>query len=436
MRGAWQRFIVDVPVRERWLVVGAMALSAALVLIYVLATRSREIAGDEVIYNEYGVFFTEGSLWHTTTPFGIEHASAWKPPGYPAWVGFWYSVLGVSPLRVEVVQGLLLAPLTVLLSWRLARRLLGAQVAIVAAFIVAAFPLVWEYFGMLFPEALAIPLTLATLLAVWGRPATPANAVLAGVLLGLGLLIRPTAFFLVAAVAVAWILAAGWRRGLGMSALAVVVAGLVVLPWTVRNFVVLDGFVPISVQESGAYGTFNEEAANDPDAPYSWRPLPEPYLPAINEFREEGLDEPALRSELYDLAWDYVRDNPEAVPKAFFYNGLLRFWEIRSPGAALDEVDFQGRSRAVRAVGLAMYYALVPLAIYGLWRLRRRRDIVLPLLALAITASLAFTLIAGTRYRAPVEPLIVIVAAAGLVSIFRRDAPLEPRPPVAAPGGP
>jgi len=406
-----------------------MALCAVLVLVYVLATRSRELAGDEVIYHEYGVLFTQGDFWYNSTPFGDVHASAWKPPGYPAWVGFWYAILGDSPLRIEVVQAVLLAPLTVFLTWLLARRLLGPLVAMAAAVVVAIFPLTWEYFGMLFPEALAIPLVLATLVVALGREPTNGRVVATGVLLGLNLLVRPTAFFLVAGVLMAWWLSAGMRRGAIATALAVLVAALVVVPWTIRNWVVLDGFVPISVQESGAYGTFNEDAANDPDEPWSWRPIPESHAAVIASARERGLDEPELRSELYDLAIDYIKDNPASVPKAFVHNGVLRFWEIRPPGEALDEVDFQGRSRAVRVVGLAMYYLLLPLALVGLWRLRRRRDIVLPVVAIAVVTSLAFTIIAGTRYRAPLEPIIVILACSLLAPAALRD-----RAPAGGPG--
>jgi len=50
----------------------------------------------------------------------------------------------------------------------------------------------------------------------------------------------------------------------------------------------------------------------------------------------------------------------------------------------------------------------------GLWRLRRRRELVLPVLAMALAASVVFTVAAATRYRLPLEPLIVILACAAL----------------------
>jgi 4-amino-4-deoxy-L-arabinose transferase-like glycosyltransferase len=317
----------------------------------------------------------------------------------------------------------------VLLTWLLARRLLGPRVAIAAAWVTAVFPLSWEYFGLLFPEALAIPLTLAFLLAVLGRDPTPRLAVAAGVLLGLGLLVRPTSFFLIAALAVAWWLAAGWRRGTALAALAVGAAALVVVPWTIRNTIVNDGAViPISVQDAAAYGTFNSEAADDPERPYAWRFDPAPYRDALAELEREDANDAEFRDRLQELAWDYIKDNPGSVPAALVRNGILRFWDLRPPGQALDEVAFQGRSENVRRAGLAMYYVLLPLALIGLWRLRHRREIVLPLLAAFALAAGAFTIIAATRYRAPLEPVLAILACSLLAEPWRLGKPESQAP--------
>ena len=105
-------------------------------------------------------------------PFGVAHAGAWKAPVYRAWVGLWYELLGASAARVAVVQGLVLAPLGVLLTWMLGRRLLGPAVGLGAAAIVAVFPLVWEYYGLLYPEALAVPAALLLYLLFLERPPT------------------------------------------------------------------------------------------------------------------------------------------------------------------------------------------------------------------------------------------------------------------------
>ena len=396
----------EVPPRERLLVLAAMAAGVAVVLLYVLTTRSHPLSGDEIFYDETARFWADGKLWWGTLPFGEAHPTAWKPPLYPAFVGTLYAIVGESPLRVEVVQSLL-AAVAVGLTWALARRLVGPTAAVVAAWAVALFPLSFEYYGLLFPEALAVPLTVLTLSLFLEREPTPRRAIAVGAAVGAGLLVRPTSAFLLAGVLAAFVVAAGWRRGATMTALAALVAALVVAPWTVRNYVEHDGLIPISVQDAAVYGTFNPEAAADD---FAWRAFLEDP-PAILEERNPDTTEAELRSELQSFALDYIGDHPDSVPKAFFWNGVVRFWDARAPGDAVDEVHFQGRSRTVRWIGLGLYYLLVPLAALGLWRLRKRRSLLVPVLALVASASLAFTVIGGTRYRAPLEPLLVVLAA-------------------------
>lgn len=395
-----------------------MALGAAVVVAYAFATRPNGLAGDQAEYDLQGRFFEQGKLWWSTAALGEPHATAWKSPLYPAWVGALYSTLGPGPTKVAVVQGLLLAPLTVLLTWLLARRWFGLNVAAVAAFVIAIFPLSWEFFGLLYSEALAIPLISLVLLLALDRPApTPMRAAGIGALVGVCILVRPTSFFLFAALAAAWVLATGWRRGAALTTLAVACTVLVVAPWTIRNAIVLDGFVPVSIQDAAAYGTFNAEAANDPEYPFAWRAAPGDLAAELE--RDPPTSEVEFRSRLQERAREYVLDHPASVAEAFFWNGLARFWDVRSPAKAVGETDFDGRSRAVTTAGLAVYYVLLPLALLGLWRLRRRRELLVPLLALALGASVVFTIQAGTRYRAPLEPVIVVLACSNLAYLAR-----------------
>ena len=106
-----------------------MALGAAVVLLYVLATQPLELAGDMPEYDSEGVFFTQGKPLWTTLPFGVAHEGMWKAPIYPAWIGLLYELLGASPVRVAIVQGAVLAPLGVLATWALGRRLFGPRSA-------------------------------------------------------------------------------------------------------------------------------------------------------------------------------------------------------------------------------------------------------------------------------------------------------------------
>ena len=119
---------------------------------------------------------------------------------------------------MQIVQGLVLAPLTVLGTWLLARRLFGIRTGIAAAFAVAIFPACWEFIGLLYPEALAVPLALLALNLFLEREPTTKLAVATGLAIGLGMLARPNMFFLFAGAIAAWWIAAGPRRALSQPA--------------------------------------------------------------------------------------------------------------------------------------------------------------------------------------------------------------------------
>ncbi len=403
--------------REQLLVALAMALNAGIVLAFVIVRRHVLLAGDAPEYNTEGKFIAAGHWFWSMAPYGIAHASAWKAPLYPAFLGVLYAILGSHYVRVEVVQALVLAPLTVLLSWWLARGVFGRRAGVATALIVAVYPNIWQWDGLLYSESIAIPLTLAALILCLERPATIRRAALAGALVGLNLLARPSSILLIAGVAVAWLASAGWRRGAGLAAVGVLVAVLVVAPWTVRNAVVLHGFLPISIQDAAGFGTFNSQAASDPVFPYAWR-LSVPQAERILDPRRP-LPDITMHAKLEHLITTYIKQHPASLVEAFFWNGLTRTWDVRRPSHILDEPHFEGRSRALSAVGMVMWWIILVLALSGLWRWRRRRSFVLPVLALALAASIVYTTESGTRYRATLEPLAVVVACSAMPLLVR-----------------
>jgi hypothetical protein len=253
---------------------------------------------------------------------------------------------------------------------------------------------------------------------------------------GVTLLIRPSGVYLVPAVAVAFLLASGWRRGTLLTIATVACACLVVLPWTVRNHHVTGAWVPISAQDQAPYGVFNDDAAHDPKLPWGWRFRTTRDAALLASLRTpHHPSEVELRRILRRRAVDYVKAHPSSLAKAFYWNGITRLWDVRRPGHVLGEASAIGRSRAVTKVGLAMYWVLLPLALLGLWFARARRGVVLPLIALAISASLVYTSDAATRYRAPLEPVIVILGVSAAWHLARawsrrrgRRSPLRAEP--------
>lgn len=414
--------------RERKLLLAAIALSLLVRIVYVLATRDHTLAGDEPEYDLEARFFAGGEWFFSTTPFGDPHQTTWKAPGYGTFLGVLYALTGSGVDKALILQSLVLAPVAILVTFLLGRRLFSSPVGLVAAFVVAVYPNTWQFDVRLYSEALATPLTVMAflLLLTSRRPA------LLGAVIGAALLVRPSSVFLLVGAAVAFVAAGGFRVGARQTAITVGVAVLVVAPWSIRN-ATLDGpWVPISVQSAALYGTFNDDAASDGALPWKWRPVPkrdvELFKPA------NRITDGELYRELNARSFDYIEDHPSSVLKAFVRNGVQRLWDLRPPGQALDDTKYEGRTRSVTAVGLAMYYPLLLLALLGLRRLTWPQRLTIG--ALVGAACVVYLGDAGTRYRAPFEPLIVVLAVAALPLPRRLQDLLVDRPGAAGGVGP
>jgi 4-amino-4-deoxy-L-arabinose transferase-like glycosyltransferase len=423
-RSALTRLRVEVPRRELLLLAAAVALGLAIRTAYALVTRHYPLAGDQIEYDSEGWLIAQGHLFWTTAPYGIAHAGAWKPPGYPAWVGLWYTLLGHHPFAVRLLQ-VPLGAVTIALSWLLGRRLFGPRVAAAAAFVVALYPLAFQFEELLYSESLATPLTIGVLILIFTHRPSPRRAIGCGALLGILLLFRSSSIFLMLGAVVAWSIVVGWRRGILLTAVAVAAAVVVVAPWAIRNEIELHGFIPIAFDDVALYGTFNSQAAHDSHSPYAWRADPPNVAALFNG--KHPLGDIELHSKLLHAATSYITAHPGSVPAAFYWNGLTRLWDIRGRSQSLAELPFEGRSRLLTNVGLDIYDVLLPLALIGLWRIRRRRDLVLGLLAIALGASIVFTGDSGTRYRATLEPVIAMMACVGVLGggrVFLPGSPL------------
>src|SRR5688572_9919184 len=184
----------EVTPRELNTLLVIVLLGFAIRVVYVVATRGYDLAGDQAEYDAIGRAAADGKWFHTTFPYGELHESAARPPGYMLFIGAAYTILGDSPTRVTLLQTLI-GQVVIVLVWLLARRLFDARVAVVAAALAAVHPNLWQWEGRLYSEALVLPLAVLLLLLVLDRQPTRRVLVGAGVVLGVSLLVRPTSVF-------------------------------------------------------------------------------------------------------------------------------------------------------------------------------------------------------------------------------------------------
>ncbi|HLX31596.1 MAG TPA: glycosyltransferase family 39 protein [Gaiellaceae bacterium] len=170
----------------------------------------------------------------------LGHATAFFPVGWPGFLGIAFAITGPS-LWTIMVLNLILWSITAALAYLLGRRLGGRAAGIVAGLIIAVSPEMTLYVLRAYSEALFIPLLLgACLFLVWRRETpTLRMASLAGICLGLAILVRSTAIPLPFLLPL-WLLVRNpWRESWRSAVALCLVSCAVVSPWLIRNAIVM-----------------------------------------------------------------------------------------------------------------------------------------------------------------------------------------------------
>jgi hypothetical protein len=190
-------------------------------------------------------------------------SSDWSPGAPLLYAAAFYATGGPREGTARIVEALLGAA-AIVVVFLLGRRLGGRGAGLLAAFAVAVYPPFIHSTGELMSEPPAIlTLPAAVLAFLWASEQERLRAwLLPGLLFGLTAMFRPeyllvgAAFVVLAAIRIG--MARGWKPGLAGAALLLLAMALPIVPWTLRNAVVLDRVVPISTGGGKALyvGTF------------------------------------------------------------------------------------------------------------------------------------------------------------------------------------
>ena len=197
-----------------------------------------------------------------------------------------------------------------------------------------------------------------------------------------------------------------------------------VAPWTIRNAVELDGFAPVTTEAGSALaGTYNDVTRTDADWPGAWKP-PAKFIelrPALDPVRG---DEPAEQRALTRRSLTYMADHPGYVAAV----GGRNVWRL-SGLAGPDWWHFSGRTLSLpnwtADVSGVAFLVFLALAIAGAFtRAARAAPRWLWLMPVLMLLSVAFV-VGETRFRAPIDPFVVLLAALAVSEFARRAATLR-----------
>lgn len=368
----------------------------------------------------------DGYLDNTGAP------TAFWPPGWPIALSLVFSQFGASAVVLGLFN-LVSAMLIGLLTLALGRRLFGSEAAARAGLLLLAiYPNAIGYVPLALTEVFYTMLLMAGCWAIVTRTSRW-QLVGAGLIFGFATLVKAQTVVVIPLLfAIEWLRQRNiWQRFprlFGEGLLALGVAILTVLPWSIRNHAQLDHWVLISTNGGYTLLTGNHDNATGdytPDAPVVKELMARP-----------GLDEVSRDAEAKRLSLEWIEQNPGKF-LALAPKKLMRLWlpdgeaEWAYQGGAPGYDRFEAGYRAVRYANQA-YYAVLMLAFaaaFFVMLMKRHRDGQrwigwwhLPY-GIALYPTLICVVFSGqSRFHYPVMPFVCITAGWLFIHLLNRRA--------------
>ena len=328
-----------------------------------------------------------------------------RPPLYPLFM----ILCGRRPAVIRLAQALLGA-VSCVVVYLLAKELFESE----GAAKLAAAGMAVEPFHIFF-TSLALTETLYTFLLLTGmlwlakvlRCFSIKTAILVGVFVGLGILVRPALLlFPLMLVALLLVILQDRRQAVKTCGLALAATALVMLPWVIRNFLALGAFVPTTTQ-----GGASLWEANNPKADGG------PMMDDPGLWIEEAENLPELERDRFmkNAALKFIAENPGRF-LGLCARKFVRFWNVVP--------NFSGyRNPSYMFISAASAIPVCLLAAAGIliaWK-TDWRGALLCLAPIIYTCALHTVFVGSLRYRVPVIPYLLCFAAIGLARALRLD---------------
>lgn len=441
--------IAAAPRTTRPYVIGMVAVTALALVVRVtwvlVARRNFALHGDDYFYHWQANALADGMGFINPLTWKALHRidpSAAHPPLYSMYLAVvsWFG--GTTPLAHRLAS-CVLGTNGVVLVGLVARRIAGPRAMVIAAFLAAVYPMLWINDGMLISESMYVPLIALVLLCAyrfWDSRSWLDAALLGGTI-GLAALTRPEAVALVPLIGVPFLFAkrhgATKRRILAFLLIGATCL-VVILPWWVRNLATFENPVFLAtghgsvLQSANCDQTYSGQylgywsidciTAGRPPANAQQRALAaDKEFPGVayllaQDPRDESI--PDVRAR--DKAFDYIDAHMTRVPLVAAAR-VARVWGFYRITQQVDfDVFFERRGHWPSWTGTWMYFALVPLSVFALVMMRRRRVPISPMIAIVLMVTFTAAVSIGiTRYRVGADVMLVILGGIGIDALWR-----------------
>jgi 4-amino-4-deoxy-L-arabinose transferase-like glycosyltransferase len=400
-------------------------------LLFLLLAGNLEPQADESHY------LYLATIWQH---FGIYSDCAYYlwPPGYPLFLGLALQLFGASGIFAAKLCQVLLSGIVGLTTMLVAARLFSRRAAVVAGILWSLYLPLIGFTHYLWPETLYLAAFLPALylLIVWWQQSERTAVsnrylIAAGVLLGLSLLIKEVGLWWCAGL-VLLVLARDLRQSVAQAASRAILFALsmsvVVLPWTLRNHEVYGRWTPVGATlGQNMYWGLNSTYLN-----FDYTPAQLSQLAQLNPRTYRWLLAAPPPAWQRSTAPNVIDRSAEDVRRGLQYAGdhpafaartrIKKLADWATPLSffvrhyALDRYHGVLASPAVRrpllTAALLLPLLVLAAAIPGFWGSLRTSG-AWPVLAFTLLYFIPTTALVNgmSRYRTPIEPLLIVLAA-------------------------
>lgn len=405
-------------------------------IVYNLTTGHNYIPKDDAaLYNNLAL----GMLaQHCYCFIAIHHANISRAPLWPFVIAAIYFFTGAHELYPRLFY-CVLGSGTCILVYLFARDLFGKRVAFFTGIIAAVYTGMFLFDGWLFSESLYTFFSTALVYSLYRaqRAITLLNMdikgrfrqtwrcagryiVTGGICLGLASLTRPNGpvlFGLIVLWGVFIVLThvITWRNGAWTVLVIIGIALVLIAPWTYRNYRVAHAFIPVALGGGDVLvGAYNDTVlTNVPNTgPGFWvsKELVRPPVDTLSHDDWHYTPQDDKADTAHALHW--IATHLQDMPYLLAWH-LIHMWSPYTFEPALPIIE-HSQWLSSQIVFALMYLMSIPvflLAAFGLivtWKFHRR-DLLAVYVVIALTIAQNMAFYANIRFRAPIEPMLVLL---------------------------
>ncbi len=374
--------------KERSLILAILLITLAARLYYVYTSPELQLSHDEIGYHEMTLqFLDKGFLGYYS-----DRPSAFVTPGYPLFLAAVYlaaQAVNSDPLTMVRTIQVIISVGSVFLVYLIARKSGGIPAGALAAILAAVYLPSFMANNRILTEVIYVFLLLGyvyALITAFEKDSLKWHA-LSGTVMGLAVLVRPSlAPFIVVPYIITWFRRHDYRVAVALI-ITLVSFSVIMAPWWVRNYLVLDKCIIFATQSGNPLlrGT-DPYDPYDREGPSIIENVPESEMTrvAVERIKQGFQNEPGLwlkwftvgkLSYLWSRPWGYFSG----------WSVYMHFWVfivIGWPATLVNIFDTKMR-----------------------W----------PALLILFTTALHLAFIPITRYMYPMTPLMAVMTAAAIV---------------------